>query len=404
MRQWTADAEVVQYEGIRGDVLQWQQQQQQPPNHQNLHPHEQQQQQDQQQQQHDPQMQQCVRVTHVEARRLLASVYLQEDYFNLVDVDSFGSDTSYLAGAIDALKYGGMLYLTSTDGMSAGGKRPQRSLAAYGCYLRALPSANEQGLRMLIGAAVREGAARGVALTPLFSLYSYHGPVFRVMLRATRSKQGLDLRHYSYVGHCYVHGENHRVGWRGLSQAWCRCAPAGGAAAGAADQVGQGASARPTPLVLSGPMWTGPLHDAGFVAAMSELAAEWGWSGSAVPPDSPYVVRQSKNNRQRPLEGLLQLLVEESAPELPPWFITIDTLAQHLSTTPSRDKLVAALRARGYTACCCHVEQRALRTNASTAQVLRVAVEDCGYSLRPAGQPGVPDVLLQHHEVEEVSC
>jgi hypothetical protein len=140
-----------------------------------------------------------------------------------------------------------------------------------------------------------------------------------------------------------------------------------------------------------GRLW---IYCAGFVAAMSELAAAWGWSGSAVPPDSPYVVRQSKNNRyvsaswgclcacggrtqprresvtegrgrdaakhctalpapqprhilrcacmrllccrQRPLEGLLQLLVEESSPELPPWFITIDTLAQHLSTTPSR--------------------------------------------------------------------
>jgi tRNA G26 N,N-dimethylase Trm1 len=54
--------------------------------------------------------------------RLLASVYLQEDYFDLVDVDSFGSDTSYLPAAIDALKFGGMLYLTSTDGISAGGE------------------------------------------------------------------------------------------------------------------------------------------------------------------------------------------------------------------------------------------------------------------------------------------
>lgn len=40
--------------------------------------------------------------------------------------------------------------------------------------------------------------------------------------------------------------------------------------------------------------------------------------------------------RQRPLEELLQLLVAESAPELPPWFVAIDTLAQHLNTTPSR--------------------------------------------------------------------
>lgn len=170
------------------------------------------------------------------------------------------------------------------------GKRPQRSLTAYGSYLRALPHANEQGLRMLIGAAVKAGAARGVALQPLFSLYSYHGPVFRycqqhslschlllchfvtavgvrisfwyaatsstgcccvlwvsssecpavtesvscvccllggscmarVLLRVERSNDGLPLQHYGFVGHCYHHGENRRVGWRGLSQAWCR--------------------------------------------------------------------------------------------------------------------------------------------------------------------------------------
>lgn len=34
-----------------------------------------------------------------------------------------------------------------------------------------------------------------------------------------------------------------------------------------------------------------------FVSAMADLAKHWGWTGSAVPADSPYVVRQSKNNR-----------------------------------------------------------------------------------------------------------
>jgi hypothetical protein len=47
--------------------------------------------------------------------------------------------------------------------------------------------------------------------------------------------------------------------------------------------------------------------------------------------------------RQRPLEDLLQLLAAESAPELPPWFIAIDTLAQHLNTTPSRWGRINAL-------------------------------------------------------------
>jgi hypothetical protein len=55
------------------------------------------------------------------------------------------------------------------------GKRPERSLAAYGAYLRSLPFSNEQGLRMVIGGAVREAAARGVVLRPLFSYYSFHG-------------------------------------------------------------------------------------------------------------------------------------------------------------------------------------------------------------------------------------
>lgn len=51
------------------------------------------------------------------------------------------------------------------------------------------PPAACQGLRMLIGAAQMAAAPRGMVLEPLFSYYSYHGPVFRVMLRVTRSKQ-----------------------------------------------------------------------------------------------------------------------------------------------------------------------------------------------------------------------
>jgi RNase P subunit RPR2 len=49
----------------------------------------------------------------------------------------------------------------------------------------------------------------------------------------------------------------------------------------------------------------------------------------------------------------------------------------------------------------CHLallQNRALRTNATTQQVLQVAVEDCGYQHRSTG---VPQVLLQHHKVED---
>jgi len=52
---------------------------------------------------------------------LLASRYLAEDFYDLVDVDSFGSETLHLPAAIDAVRFGGMLFLTSTDGMSSAG-------------------------------------------------------------------------------------------------------------------------------------------------------------------------------------------------------------------------------------------------------------------------------------------
>jgi tRNA G26 N,N-dimethylase Trm1 len=83
--------------------------------------------------------------------RLLASCYMSEQFFDLVDLDCFGSETAFTAAAMGAVRHGGLLYLTSTDGFCSGGKRPGRSLAAYGGYLRALPWSNEQGLRMVIG-------------------------------------------------------------------------------------------------------------------------------------------------------------------------------------------------------------------------------------------------------------
>lgn len=51
-----------------------------------------------------------------------------------------------------------------------------------------MPYSNEIGLRMLIGGAIREASVLGNRVLPLFSYYSYHGPVFRVMLRLHRGK------------------------------------------------------------------------------------------------------------------------------------------------------------------------------------------------------------------------
>lgn len=62
------------------------------------------------------------------------------------------------------------------------------ALTSYGAYIRPMPYANEIGLRMLIGGAVREAATRDMDVWPVFSYFARHGPVFRVMLRVRRGK------------------------------------------------------------------------------------------------------------------------------------------------------------------------------------------------------------------------
>jgi tRNA (guanine26-N2/guanine27-N2)-dimethyltransferase len=130
---------------------------------------------------------------------------MAEDYYDVIDLDMFGSDSTMIGPALDAIRYGALLYLTSTDGFSSSGKRSLRALAAYGAYTRAHPFSNEQGLRMLIGAAVREAATRGLAVEPVFSLYSPHGPVFRVMLRVSRTKKW-PHSNYGFVGYSHING------------------------------------------------------------------------------------------------------------------------------------------------------------------------------------------------------
>ena len=147
------------------------------------------------------------------AKRLLTACYLEEDFYDLIDLDMFGSDTTAIGPALDAVRFGGLLYLTSTDGFSSSGKRPQRALAAYGAYTRAHPSANEQGLRMLIGAAVREAAARGLRVRPVVSLFSPHGPVFRAMLRVTRGREDA-MQDFGFVGFSHVNGSARTVSFR----------------------------------------------------------------------------------------------------------------------------------------------------------------------------------------------
>ena len=65
-------------------------------------------------------------VTIQDANKVLLDCYMRKNYFDLIDVDSFGSDSVFLGSALSAVSYGGFIYATSTDGFSSGGHRPYK--------------------------------------------------------------------------------------------------------------------------------------------------------------------------------------------------------------------------------------------------------------------------------------
>ncbi|KAF5836780.1 S-adenosyl-L-methionine-dependent methyltransferase [Dunaliella salina] len=305
-----------------------------------------------------------IRVSQVDATRILTACFLNEDFYDVIDIDSFGSDSRFIGSSLDAVKHGGLLYLTSTDGFSAGGHRPARSLAAYGAFVRAgLPSSNENGLRMLIGVAVREGAVRGLKVTPVFSLYSFHGPVFRAMLRVTRSSQW-PHKDYGFIGYCHVHGQTSKVPWKDLSGAVCTCC---------------GLSKKGKPLSLSGPIWTGPLHDRDELQSIADEAAARGWQGYSFDDGSQWSqnkareLRSKKNGPQR-LEDVLQVMLGEADERLKPGFMNMEYLGKHLMSYPPRDVLIAELRSKGFAASRSHLETKAFRTSATLQEIIAVCI------------------------------
>lgn len=56
------------------------------------------------------------RLSHEDGRDLLLSRTLARDRYDLVDVDAFGAYSACNGPALDVVSYGGLVYVTSTDG------------------------------------------------------------------------------------------------------------------------------------------------------------------------------------------------------------------------------------------------------------------------------------------------
>lgn len=270
----------------------------------------------------------CCQVTHLDANRVFFDCYNRQDYYDLVDVDCFGSPAPYLSTSLWAASIGGLLYLTSTDGRTATGHLPENSLSVYGSYARNHPAAHEQGLRLLIGSVQQQAAVKGLGIQPVFSLFV--GQTYRVMLRLLKS-QALTSQNYGFLGYCHHCGDYQTVSWRQLGRMVC--------------------PHDSKPLTLSGPMWLGALHDQYQLQRLESLAKEWNW---------PERVQ------------LLQIMQAEA--DFPPYFYTLGEIGcRGKMDIPKRSRLIQSLQDRGYRASSTHINAQAIKTDADLPTCIAIA-------------------------------
>lgn len=262
------------------------------------------------------------RITHQDANQLFFSCAQRQDYYDLIDIDSFGSPTPFVGTALWAIKFGGLLYLTSTDGRTTGGHAVDKSIQIYGACARSHPAVHEQGLRLLLGCAAQKAAERGLHIEPVFSLFN--GAIHRAMVRVLPGPQ---LAHYGFLAYCHRCGQFRTASWRQLGQLTC-------AECGAAP-------------VVSGPLWLGPLHDVDYLGQMAALA-------------------------RPPLRPLLTVMLAEAT--MPPYYYPLAELGRRgQMDIPPRDRLIAALNHAHHRATRTHLDAQAIKTDAPLATAIQVA-------------------------------
>lgn len=270
----------------------------------------------------------CCRIEGKNAHQIFFDCYSRQDYYDLVDVDSFGSVAPFLSTVFWATKIGGSIYLTSTDGRTGTGHLPENSLKDYGAYARSHPAAHEQALRLLIGRILQQAATQGWGVKPIFSLFA--GQTYRVMVRLV-AERTLTSENYGFLAYCPQCGRYQTVSWRKLGMVICQ-----------KDN---------SPLTLSGPMWLGELHDRSQLAKMRSLALTWNWQERA---------------------NLLEIMAEEA--DLPPYFYTLGEIGRKgKMDVPKRSLLIQALLERGYRASATHINAQAIKTDAAIETCIAVA-------------------------------
>ena len=274
----------------------------------------------------------ALRLSAMPAEVLLARAFVEKRFFDLIDLDAFGSPSALIQLVLQVLAFDGVLLLASTDGRSPTGHDRRGAIRHFGAAARVHQPAG----RWRCGCSWVCWPGRPgvwVGLQPLLAFSE--GRTFRLAVRLTRRPIAAEEEHLGLVARCERCGDQQLQSMLRL-QGWphCHCQDGGGRWA------------------ISGPLWLGPLQDSQALADLMDPSTEL----------------------QTSTQNLIKRL--QADPGMPARIWPTDELSRRLGMAgpPRVADLVEALRSAGHQAWPSSVMAGQVRTDADLPELLQLCV------------------------------
>ena len=130
------------------------------------------------------------------------SFLAQDQGFDYIDIDPFGSPVAFIEPAVRRISRGGIIAATATDTAALCGSSPRAGRRKYWARPLRCDMMHEIGLRILIRRLQLAGTPYARALTPILAYAKDH--YMRVFLRSTKGKRRCDdlLSSHVYIIYC----------------------------------------------------------------------------------------------------------------------------------------------------------------------------------------------------------
>uniref|UniRef100_A0A0B7ASN3 tRNA (guanine(26)-N(2))-dimethyltransferase n=1 Tax=Arion vulgaris TaxID=1028688 RepID=A0A0B7ASN3_9EUPU len=311
----------------------------------------------------------------------------ENDRFDVIDLDPYGSPTIFLDAALQAVKDGGLLCVTCTDAAVLCGNAPEKCNANYGSVSLRSKFCHEMGVRIILQCLDSHANRYSRYIVPLISLsVDFY---FRVFVRVyTGQKQ---VKHSStkraMIFECVGCGAY-------MIQPMAEALPTKGegnfkfvpGSGPVAQQLCQHCHHKHR---MGGPIWSAPIHDKEFVRRVINRVQ----AGSQTFHTADRIV------------GMLSVVLEE-LPDVPMYYV-LDAVCGVLHCTPPNMKVFrSALLNGGYRVSLSHAAKNSYKTDAPPGfiwDVMRAWVKNNPVSEKRLTPGSAAKNILEQQQTHEVS-